>query len=199
MIRSLLGSRLARDTSGVTVIEFAIVGPVLVLMIMGMFDLGHQLYVNSVMQGSLQQASRSSTLETGASQTSTIDAKLTKRLKDISPGGTVVITRKNYQNFTDITLPEEWTDTDADGECNNGEPFQDINFNGGWDADRGRDGAGGARDAVLLTAVITYDRLFPMAGLLGFDEEVSVSGTTVLRNQPYNEQADRTPVVGNCV
>lgn len=198
MFKSVLKSRLAKNTDGVTVIEFAIVGPVLVLMIMGMFDLGHQLYVTSVMQGSLQQASRSSTLETGASQTETIDAQLRSRLADISPGGTVDITRKNYQNFTDITLPEEWTDGNGDGMCNNGEPFEDVNDNGNWDPDRGRVGAGGARDAVLLTAVLTYERLFPMAGLLGFDEQVTVEGRTVLRNQPYNEQTDRTPVLGNC-
>ena len=150
MTRTLLKSRLAKNTDGVTVVEFAIVAPVLVLMIMGMFDLGHQLYATSVMQGSLQQASRSSTLETGASQTATIDTQLTDRLKDISPNATVVITRKNYQNFTDITLPENWTDGDSDGICNNGEPFEDVNYNGTWDTDRGRTGAGGARDAVLL-------------------------------------------------
>ena len=199
MTRTLLKSRLAKNTDGVTVVEFAIVAPVLVLMIMGMFDLGHQLYATSVMQGSLQQASRSSTLETGASQTATIDTQLTDRLKDISPNATVVITRKNYQNFTDITLPENWTDGDSDGICNNGEPFEDVNYNGTWDTDRGRTGAGGARDAVLLTAVMTYDRLFPMTGLIGLPTQVTVAGTTVLRNQPYNEHADRVPVIVNCV
>jgi hypothetical protein len=44
----------------------------------------------------------------------------------------------------------------GDGVCNAGEPFEDANANGSWDADQGKAGSGGARDAVLYEVQVTY-------------------------------------------
>ena len=41
-----------------------------------------------------------------------------------------------------------------------GEPFEDANANGTWDEDRGSDGQGGARDAVLYVVSVSYRRAF---------------------------------------
>jgi hypothetical protein len=35
---------------------------------------------------------------------------------------------------------------------------------------------------------VSYPRMFPLAGLLKWSKTVSISGSTVLRNQPYNVQ-----------
>lgn len=70
------------------------------------------------------------------------------------------------------------------------ERYFDVNENGKWDADRGKDGIGGARDAVLYTAVVTYPRMFPMYGLIGLPQDVTLKASTVLRNQPFDEQDD---------
>ena len=104
----------------------------------------------------------------------------------------------SHFDFEDIGEAEEYTDDNNDGVCNNNEPFVDSNGNGQWDANRGEEGIGGARDAVLYTAVVTYPRLFPMYGLAGLPQDVELRASTVLRNQPYDEQ-DRTVVTGNCV
>lgn len=188
------------DQSGVTAVEFAFVAPVFMILLMGLFDAGHQLYTASALQGALHEAARDTTLETGFSRTADIDQEVKDVVLRIAPKADITLTRSNYINFEDVSQPEEFTDSvsDPDGVCNDGEPFEDVNGNGVWDADRGRDGVGGARDAVLYTATATYDRLFPMAGLIGLPEQITLKANTVLRNQPYNDQGTRQPVVENC-
>ncbi|PKP96283.1 MAG: dihydrolipoamide acetyltransferase, partial [Alphaproteobacteria bacterium HGW-Alphaproteobacteria-15] len=50
---------------------------------------------------------------------------------------------------------------------------------------------------VLYTAVVKYPRMFPMFELAGLPEEITLRATTVLRNQPFDEQ-DRSQDTGNC-
>jgi hypothetical protein len=126
-----------------------------------------------------------------------LNAFVGARVRQVVPGAEVTFDRKSYYDFSDVEQAERWDDMDNDGECNNNEPFEDANGNGQWDADRGADGNGGARDAVLYTATVTYPRLFPMAGLIGLKEDVTLEGSTVLRNQPFDQQ-DRTIAVENC-
>lgn len=186
------------DQSGIAAVEFGLVAPVFIVMVLGLFDVSHQIYTTSAMQGAVQNAARDSALESGLSNPAALDAEVVERIRMISPKAHVTFKRTNYKNFEDVNQPENFTDTNNDGFCNNGEPFDDVNGNGTYDLDRGRSGTGGARDAVLYTVDVSYDRLLPMAGLIGMGEEITASASTVLRNQPFNEQSNRTPVVGNC-
>ena len=52
--------RLRDEQRGATLIEFAIVAPVLCLMLMGAFDIAHSLYVRTVTEGIMQKAGRDS-------------------------------------------------------------------------------------------------------------------------------------------
>jgi len=52
----------------------------------------------------------------------------------------------------------------------------------------GKSGQGGASDVVLDTMTVSYPRMFPLYGLLRWSRNVSISGSTVLRNQPYGVQ-----------
>jgi Flp pilus assembly pilin Flp len=190
--------QLARDRQGVTAIEFGIAMPVMALMLMGLFDLGFQVYAQSVLQGAVQQAARASTLETGGINSTTLDTTIEEKFHDVIPGAELDFSRKNYANFEDVGIPEDFDDTNNDDTCNNGEVFEDINSNGNWDEDRGADGLGGARDAVLYSVSASYSRVFPFHNFVGLPEEITVDGSTVLRNQPYDEQAERTPETGTC-
>jgi hypothetical protein len=190
-------SRLASDTKGAALVEFAMVAPIFLTMLMGIFDVAHTLYTTSILQGTMQKAGRDFTLENAGSRTDELNAFVNARIRQVAPSAEVTFERKSYYDFSDVEQAERWTDEDDDGECNNGEVFEDANGNGQWDADRGADGNGGARDAVLYTATITYPRLFPMAGLIGLNENVTLEGSTVLRNQPFDQQ-DRTIATGNC-
>lgn len=195
--RSLL-RRLIGDSSGVTLVEFAFVGPVLILMIMGIFDMAHTQYTSAMINGAMQKAGRDMTLENAGSRQADVDGRVREQVLKVVPNGaTVEFERLSHFDFTDIGEAEEFTDENNDGICNNNEVFADANGNGQWDPDRGRSGIGGARDAVLYTAVVKYPRMFPMFELAGLPEEITLRATTVLRNQPFDEQ-DRSQDTGNC-
>ncbi len=178
--------------------EFALVAPIFLLMLMGMFVLGQQVYASALLQGALQQAARDSTLERGQGDYGKIDARLEEAVLPIIPGATIVLQRRNFATFSDTRIPEQFTDTNNNGKCDDGEPFEDIDGDGILDADRGRDGIGGARDAVVLTATATYDRLIPIPSLTGLEREVTLRGRTVLRNQPFDAQGKRVAMTSYC-
>ena len=184
--------------AGVTAVEFALVAPIFLLMLMGMFVLGQQVYASALLQGALQQAARDSTLERGQGDYGKIDARLEEAVLPIIPGATIVLQRRNFATFADTRIPEQFTDTNGNGKCDDGEPFEDIDGDGILDADRGRDGIGGARDAVVLTATATYDRLIPIPSLTGLEREVTLRGRTVLRNQPFDAQGKRVAKTSYC-
>lgn len=198
MIRADL-HRIARDKRGATAVEFALVAPVLLMMVFGIFDIGHNMYTTSMLQGSIQQAARRATIE--GSDEATLDALVTQAVHSISPYATLEFSRTAYTNFSDIARPEDFTDMDSNGSCNNGEAFEDTNGNGTWDTDRGVEGQGSARDAVLYRVTTTYRRLFPVAQFIpGQTEDITLETQTVLRNQPFSMQAaNAAPVLGNCV
>lgn len=181
---------LLRDKAGISMVEFGFVGPVLILMMMGLFDLAHRSYVGVVLQGAIERAGRHSTLQSGTINAAALNAGVENEVRELV-GVDAVFTpsRLSYQNFSDIGLPEDFRDTNpANGRYDAGECFVDANGNGQWDAERGRTGQGGAHDVVVYQISVSYPRMFPMAGLLGWPENQTVSATTVLRNQPWAMQ-----------
>ena len=193
-------SRLSRDERGVTVIEFALIAPVLMLLLMGLFDLSYNMYTTEMLQGAIQNASRNSSMEGAAGREAALDATVTKAVRAVSPNAVLAFDRQSYASFTDAGRPEDYSDVDSSGTCNNGEPFEDANGNGTWDTSTGTAGFGGARDAVLYTVTVTYQRAFPVAGFIpGQSNDFTLSASSVLRNQPYGQQAAAAaPVTGNC-
>lgn len=192
----MIRCNLARDDRGATIIEFALVAPVLIMLLMGLFDMGYNLYTAAVLQGAIQKAARDSTIE-GATP-ATLDDKVSQTVRQIAPNAALVFDRKNYSSFSDIGTPEDFTDINGDGACDAGEPYEDANGNGTWDTDRGREGQGGARDAVLYTVKVSYPHAFPIGDLIGFSGEENMQTSTVLRNQPYSDQNTPPAVTRNC-
>ncbi|MCC6940189.1 MAG: pilus assembly protein [Novosphingobium sp.] len=180
--------QLVRQRDGAAAVEFALIAPMLIMVLMGMFDLGFNVYINATLQGAVQQAARKSTVESALGSNALIDRAVEKQIKRLVPSAEVKPARKAYSNFSSVGLPEDFTDVNANGTCNAGEPFEDANGNGIWDHDRGANGMGGARDAVLYTVTVEYKRLFPMATLIGLPPKVTTVAKTVLRNQPYDSQ-----------
>lgn len=183
MIRAL--TRLRRDRRGATILEFGLVIPVFALMCLGLFDLAHQRYVRSVLNGAVQKAGRDSGLQTGVTNAATIDAQVQGTVKRTVPNGTFSSTRLAYQDFANINQPEPFTDSNNNGTRDPGECFQDVNGNGSWNASAGASGQGGASDAVVYTVTVTYPHMFPVVNALGMSSTVTMAASTVLRNQPY--------------
>ncbi len=191
--------RLAADCGGTTIVEFAMVGPVLLMMIMGLFDMAHTQYTSSVLFGALQKAGRDLTLESGFTRQSQIDESVRGQIAAVMPqGAQITYEKQSHFDFSDVDLPEDFTDQNSDGQCNNGEPYVDLNDNSSWDRDRGRAGIGGARDVVVYKATVVYPRLFPLFTMIGLSPNVTLTASTVLRNQPFDEQNRATTTVRNC-
>jgi Flp pilus assembly protein TadG len=184
---------LARDRRGATVIEFALILPVMLVLMMGMMEIAYQAYVQSVITGAVQKAGRDSGIQ-GATP-ATIDAKVLSQVRAVAPSAAFVAgspTRLSYTNFSQVA-PEPFVDTNGNGVRDAGECYTDINGNGQWDADAGRSGQGGANDVTVYTAQVTYNRLFPVVKLLGWAGTATLSATTTLMNQPYASQNVPSP------
>ena len=199
-------SRLARirgDRRGSAITEFAIVTPVMLLMMMGIGDMLYQAYAQSLLNGALQKAGRDSGIQDAAAQSAAIDSKVVAVVASIvknptnscaatPTAATWCSTRKSYDSFTAVG-PEPFTDSNNNGVRDAGECFTDMNGNGTWDADPGASGQGGAGSIALYTIRITYPRLFPVARLIGWTSVATISATTLLKNQPYATQTTNTP------
>jgi len=202
--------RFAHDTRGAAIVEFGFVAPVLVLTLLGAFDVAHTLYMRSVLQGIVQKVGRDSALE-GNDITSAqlaIDAKVAAQVRALVNNATIPPpTRRFYKTFSTAAAAqaEIWTDTNSNGTCDGpsgatpGEPYQDANNNNTWDRDGGAEGQGGAKDATLYTVTVTYQRMFPLYKLIGLSNTTTVKAATILKNQPYDEQSTNgLPVARNC-
>src|SRR5688572_3113182 len=167
------------------------------MVLLGLMDLSYNIYATTLLEGAVHKAGRDSTIEGAEARGLAIDNRVRDSVGEIVPSATVAFSRRAYIDYSEAERPEDFTDTNDDGVCNDGEPFEDVNTNGTWDDDRGRDGPGGARDAVLYTVTVTYPRAFPVMKLLGFSPTVTARTRTVLRNQPYGPQ-NQAAAVGNC-
>lgn len=204
MIRLGSARRIRHDKSGVTVVEFGMVAPVLALVLLGAFDVAHTLYMRGTLQGILQKAARDAALESGSTtaQQALIDAKVTAQVTALANNADINFSRRYYRSFTDAARArhEEFTDTNNNGVCDQSEPYVDANHNNTWDRDGADDGQGGAKDSTVYTVTVSYPRFFPIYNLIGGSNTTRLEATTVLRNQPYSDQGSYvgTPQTRQC-
>lgn len=200
MARPTLIRRVAASQSGISIVEFGLIAPVFMVMIMGVLDLGHTLYMQSVLQGAVQKAARDASLETGGTEAkqTAMDTAIGDQVKRLAKNATVTITRTSFRDYTKAAnrTKEPFTDTNGNGTCNAGEPYEDSNDSGSWDIDNGRTGQGGAKDSTILSTEAVYPRLFPFMKTVGLPDNVTIKAATVLVNQPFGDQTAVT--VRNC-
>lgn len=184
--------KLRIDETGISVTEFGLISPAIIVMLLGTMDAGHTLYMRTIVDGAIQDLARDSALEDGQilAKQEAVDQRITRQIQKLNKNANVGVTRRYYRNFTQAfnAEAEEFTDTNSNGTCDNGEPFIDANLNETWDADGADEGQGQAKDVAIVTVTVTYDRLFPMANLIGLPEQITIGANTVLANQPWAEQ-----------
>ncbi len=189
---------LVRDQGGATAVEFAILLPMFIAFMVGMFDTGYYLYNRTQLDGAVAKAARDSSLEDNIGQRSAVIDERVKELMNIgAKKAEFTFHRESYSNFNTAKRMEPWTDTNSNGRCDANEPFEDINRSNKWDRG-GKAGQGGAKDVVVYEVTMTYPRMFPTEKILGIDDEVTITATTLIANQPYAKQAQQTSVVRNC-
>lgn len=187
---------LPRDERGVTLVEFALVSPVFLMMLLGLLDIGQMVYGKALLNGAVEAAARSSSLESG--DTTAADAVVVNRLKAVLPGVEVNSTRSSYFDFADIGRAEQWNDADGSGVCNNGEAYTDENGNGIWDREIGVSGNGGANDVVLYRVTASYSPVFKVPFMPAAWNQRTLESTAIRKNQPFATQAGYSSTAGTC-
>ena len=189
MIRPL-ARRLRLDARGATLIEFAFVAPVMLMLLLGLCELAYESYVSAMLTGAMQKAGRDSTLQANAANGAAVDAAVIAVVRSVASTATYTSSRKSYAQFGNVA-PEPYDNprlpSDSTKDC-----FTDLNGNQVWDADPGASGQGYANDVVVYSMTVTYPRPFPLFGMLGWAANQTASATTVLKNQPYALQSTTT-------
>jgi Flp pilus assembly protein TadG len=200
----MIFAKFRSNEDGTSIVELAIIAPVVIMILLGTIDNGHSLLVRATLDGAVQDAARSSSLEGATSliQQELIDEEVASTIRKLAPGANVTVRRRYYKTFSNAALAqaeEVIEQSPGNLKCDRGESFMDANRNGVWDADGGSDGQGGARDIVIITFNVSYKRISPMAGLFGWPTNVEMQSQSILANQPYGDQTGfGKPVQVNC-
>ncbi len=191
--RRLAGSffgrrRLAADASGVAALEFALVAPLLFLLILGVIEVSLLMLASNTLEAAnnvTSRVGRTGYAATGLTREQTIRAEIERRAAPFLDPDLVQISSLTYGNFDQIGRPEPWNDANGDGAPDLGE-YTDINGNGRYDRDMGAAGAGGAGSVVVYVVSYPWRMLTPMVGrIMGQDGIVLLSSRAVVKNEPF--------------
>ncbi len=174
---------------GTTAIEFAFIAPVLMLMMFGIIELSLAMYTQSVMEGATSLSSRlgkTGYTESGISREQTIRNMLNARASGLLDTERFTIASKSYSQFDTIGDMEPFIDANHNEQHDPGETYTDINGNGAWDEDMGREGYGNANDIVVYTVTYPWHVATPILdAVFGDDGTVVLKASAVVKNEPY--------------
>lgn len=189
--------RLLQDTEGATLVEFALVVPMFLVLLLGIMDVGQMVYGKSVLTGAVHRAARASALETR--DIGEADASVLDTIRPILPGVKITSSRTSYYDFADVGRAEKWNDKNGNGQCDANETYTDENRNGQWDQDVGQKNSdGGANDVVVYRVEAEFEPLFKVPFLPAFWAKRKLAATAVTKNQPFGVQADLGSTAGSC-
>ncbi|WP_292621944.1 TadE family protein [Novosphingobium sp. 17-62-19] len=192
MLRALLN-----DHEGATIVEFAIVLPMFMVLLLSILDIGQMVYGKSVLTGAVHRAARSSATETR--NFAEADASVLAAIRPVLPGVTIKPTRTSYYDFSDIGRPEKWNDTNGNSRCDANEVYTDENRNGQWDEDVGKQGSeSSANDVVIYRVTASFDPVFKVPFLPSRWSNRTLTATAVVKNQPFGNQTDYGSTAGSC-
>ncbi len=180
---------------GATAVEFALISPILFLLVMGIVESGLIMSAQNTLESATYVASRTGRtgfVETGKTQEETIMDTLKERASLFLDTNYVsidamTVATKTYAGFDDINEPEPFVDANGNGVRDNGENFTDINCNGQWDEDRAGSGFGGSGEIVVYTVTYPWPLFTPLVGeFIGTDGIVTLTSRAVVKNEPYS-------------
>ncbi len=178
-----------RRREGGALIEFAFAAPLLIVTVAGVIEFGMIMFVQSLMEGGLREASRfgiTGYAPEGVSREQQIANMIVNGAVGLVQSEDITIDTLVYSNFSSIGQPEPFVDGNGNGAYDVGETFNDINGNGTWDADMGAAGVGGPGDIVVYTATVEWSLLTRLLDpVLGESGTMTLKASTVVRNEPY--------------
>lgn len=184
-------TKLRKSEEGVTAVEFALVAPMLLLIMMGIIETGLIMFTQNVMEGATFSASRlgkTGYTESGETREDLIIQQLTRRAGTLINASEIEINAVTYAQFDQIGDPEPFIDANHNGTRDSGENYTDSNGNGHYDEDMGIEGLGNAGEVVVYTVSYPWHIYTPMMSrFFGSDGTIDLTARTVVQNEPYNE------------
>ncbi len=178
--------KFASDDDGVTAVEFALIAPVFVLLLMGIIEFSLIMFVSSAIEGAIAASGRygkTGYTAAGSSRQQQIVATVAARTNGLINPSLITVTTTVYPSFDSISKDEPYVDTNHNGTHDSGEAYTDINHNGQWDS-AGVSGLGNANDIVVYTVSYPWTINTPLIGKF-FGSPYIISSRTVVKNEPY--------------
>lgn len=179
-----------RDESGIAALEFAMITPVLLLMLMGIIEFSMIMFTTAVMESATNITSRlgkTGYVAEGSTREQQILDSVAHRTAGLLDPEKITIDSKIYSDFSKIGQPEPCLDpTSSPCPGTSGVNFVDINGNGMWDADMGKAGLGEAGDVVVYTVSYPWPIMTPFIGSI-IGNPFTLTVRTVVRNEPYGD------------
>ena len=189
-ILHLTPHRILHDDRGSTVGEFALIAPVLTLIIFGIIESSLIMYTSAIMEGATITSSRTGKTgfqPAGTTREQLIRDTINQRAGSILNINNITITSQTYGSFGAIGDPEPFTDLNGNGQYNAGEQYSDVNGNGQWDSDQGALGLGSAGSIVLYRVSYPWPISTPiMRQFFGSSGTYTITSSMVVKNEPYN-------------
>ena len=118
MIRRLC--RLRKDSSGITAVEFALISPILFMIMIVLADLGYREYLTMMLQGALNEAARQATV--GGLKPTDIQTFVQGRVASVSRQAVTSVKPYSFYDFTGIqTMEPITTDKNSNGQLDAGD------------------------------------------------------------------------------
>lgn len=177
------------DRNGATAVEFGIIGPIFILMIIGIVELGLLLAAQTLLDNAAFSASRAGKTgyaDTGSTQEATIAAAVVKASSGLLKQDRLALASSAYADYSNVGQPEPFTDRNLNGKWDSGESFTDVNGNGRWDSDQGRSGLGTAGQIVVYTITYRWPLFTPwLKSMVGVGGIYTLTTRIVVKNEPF--------------
>lgn len=178
-----------RAEQGATALEFALVSPVLFLLVMGTVETALIYTAQNLLESATFSASRlgkTGRVNNASTQQQTIRVELERVAGALLDPKRIQITSFSYKDFNEVGQPEPFVDANNNKKRDNGENYTDINNNGQYDEDRGSTGYGKATEIVVYQVRYPWDLFTPlMAEFIGEDGTITLTSRAVVKNEPY--------------
>lgn len=195
--------RVNAQQSGATVVEFALIFPIFLTLLLGGFQLCYIGWASNRLESAVREASRVGiTGETGSiSRQQLIEGSVSQAMSNISmaSGGSITFQSRAYPNFASLNNPgEPYDDINKNNVCDPGETFYDYNGDAVRStSDISTPGVGGPGDIVRYEVTYPMNLFVPLAKkFFGDGNKLELKTRTIVQNELYG--AGQTPTPGTC-
>jgi len=183
-----MAKNLIKNTHAATALEFALIAPVLLLLIFAIIEITGVMLASSVLEDAVRAAGRAGITgytPAGMTRDQFVLQTVQQNLVYLNPSN-LTFTTEVYDSFADIGKPEPYTDTNHNGHYDLGEPYTDVNGNGQWDADMGAAGKGGPGAIVVYKVSYPWQIVTPvLLKYFGNNGQINITASMVVQNEPY--------------